>query len=46
MIHLGVHLHLITYGKCREAMEETKMLIKDEVNQKVKAKTLGISLKA
>ncbi len=24
----------ITYGKCREAIEETKMLIEDEVNQK------------
>jgi hypothetical protein len=46
MIHLGVHLHLITYGKCREAIEETKMLIEDEVNQKINAKTLGISLKA
>jgi len=45
MIHLGVHLHLITYGKCKEAMEETKMLIKDEVNQKLYGKIIGISLK-
>jgi hypothetical protein len=44
MIHLSVHLHLVGNGKCREVMEETKMLIEEEVNQTPNVKTLAISL--
>jgi hypothetical protein len=39
-----VHLHLVGNGKCREVVEETKMLIEQEVNQTPNAKTFAISL--
>jgi hypothetical protein len=38
-----VHLHLVGNGKCREVMEETKMLIEEEVNQTPNVKTFAIS---
>jgi hypothetical protein len=44
MIHLSVHLHLVGDGKCREVVEEMKMLIEEEVNQAPDAKTFAISL--
>jgi hypothetical protein len=46
MIHLGVHLRPIVDGRCREAMDESKKLIEEEVNQILDAKIFAISLSA
>ncbi len=43
-IHLGVHLHLVANGRCREAMDENKKLIEKEVNRMPNAKISTISL--
>ncbi len=45
-IHLGVHLHPIGDIKYKKTMEETKMLIEEEVNQTLDMKTSTISLSA
>jgi hypothetical protein len=45
-IHLGVHNHFIADGKCQELVEETRMLIVEEVDCTPNAKIFSISLSA
>jgi len=44
IIHLGVHLHPITNGRCRKVVDENKKLIEEEVNQTHDAKISTIFL--
>jgi hypothetical protein len=46
MIHLGVHIEHVTDGKCKKAMEKTKMLLKEALNWTPNANTSTISLSA
>jgi hypothetical protein len=39
-----VHRHLVANGKCKEVVEEIKMLIEEEANRTPNVKTLAISL--
>ncbi len=32
VIHLGVHLHLVVDGRCKEVVDGSKKLIEEEVN--------------
>jgi hypothetical protein len=43
-IHLGVHNHLVTNGKCRESIKETRRLIAKEVDCMLNANISLISL--
>jgi hypothetical protein len=45
-IHLNVHNHLITDGKCRELVKETRRLKAKEVDRMPNAKISLISLNA
>jgi hypothetical protein len=45
-IHLEVHNHLVTDGKCRESLEETGRLIAKEVDRMFDTKMFVISLSA
>ncbi len=44
MIHLGVHLHPIEDGGCRETLYKTKKLVEEEANMTFDAKTFAIFL--
>jgi hypothetical protein len=44
MIHLGVHNHLVTNGKCRELVKETRRLIAKEVDQGLMQRSLRFPL--
>jgi hypothetical protein len=44
MIHLGVHIEHVIDGKCKKAMEKTKMLFEEAVNWSPNAKISMISL--
>jgi hypothetical protein len=46
VIHLGVHNHLITNGKCQESIEETRRMIVEEVDRTLDVKIFLISLSA
>ncbi len=46
VIHLGVHNHPITNGKCQESIEETRRLIIGEVDPTLDVKIFLISLSA
>jgi hypothetical protein len=43
MIHFGLHNHLALDGKCRKSIEETKRLIREEVDCMPDAKISLIS---
>jgi hypothetical protein len=43
-IHLGVHNHLVTNGKCQESIKETRRLIAKEVDCMLNANISLISL--
>ncbi len=46
VIHLGVHNHLVAYGKCWEFVEKTKRLITEEVDCMLDVKISSISFSA
>ncbi len=46
MIHLGLHLHSIVDDTCINTVDESKKLIKEEVNKTPIAQIFAISLNA